>query len=310
VWLLRPRLATPFPERNQPWHRRGAKRVIYLFQSGGPSIQELFDHKPLLEQMHGEELPESVRGDQRLTGMTAGQGRLLLAGSHFQFERHGQSGAWVSELMPHTAGIADELCFVNSMYTEAINHDPAITFFQTGSQLPGLPSMGSWLSYGLGSENENLPGFVVMLDPTGGPISGAKNWSSGYMPASYQGTILRSKGAPIIDLNLPEGMTRELQRDLLDSLRAANEEHLAPRADNTDLAARIASYELAYKMQMHAPEAVDLTQEVEARDMVVARRAERGEHIVGSVWDGSDCARLFVAHGLIDPNTGESLQRD
>ncbi|MEO0330282.1 MAG: DUF1501 domain-containing protein, partial [Bacteroidota bacterium] len=176
-----------------PYFTPKVKRVIYLFQSGGPSQLELFDPKPLLRKMNGEDLPASVRGEQRLTGMSSGQSSFPLAGSQFDFAQFGNSGATVSELMPHTAKVVDELCFVKSMYTEAINHDPAITFIQTGSQFPGRPSIGSWLSYGLGSENENLPGFVVLVtkNKLGQPLY-ARLWGNGFLPSQHQGVQFRA----------------------------------------------------------------------------------------------------------------------
>ncbi|MCE9527367.1 MAG: DUF1501 domain-containing protein, partial [Planctomycetales bacterium] len=187
-----------------------------------------------------------------------------VVGPKWKFHQYGQSGQWISDLFPNVAKCVDDIAFIKSMTADSPLHGSAMLQMNSGQILSGSPALGSWVNYGLGTENENLPGFVVMLDPKGGPISGAKNWSSGYMPATYQGTILRSKGTPIIDLNPPEGMTRPLQRDLLDSLQAANREHFATRSSNSDLAARIASYELAFNMQQHAPEAVDLAQETPA----------------------------------------------
>lgn len=248
----------------QPHFAPRARRVIYLFQSGGPSIFELFDHKPMLERMHGDELPESVRGGQRLTGMTSGQGRLPLAGSHYSFERHGQSGAWVSELMPHTATIADELCFVNSMYTEAINHDPAITFFQTGSQLPGLPSMGSWLSYGLGSENDNLPAFCVLLSRgrDGDQPIYSRLWSSGFLPSVHQGVQFRSGSDAVLYLKDPAGVTAEGRRETLDHMKQLNELQY-DEFNDPEITTRIAQYEMAYRMQTSVPDAMDVGGEPE-----------------------------------------------
>ncbi len=176
-----------------------AKRVIYLFQSGGPSQLDLFDYKPTLNKMNGQELPDSVRAGQRLTGMSANQANLPLAGSIFDFKQHGESGAWMSDLLPHTAKIADELCLIKSMYTEAINHDPAITFFQTGSQISGRPSVGAWLDYGLGSDNENLPSFVVMLTKgKGGQPLYSRLWGSGFLPSQHQGVQFRSGKDPVL----------------------------------------------------------------------------------------------------------------
>src|SRR5688572_26965785 len=234
-----------------------ARRVIYLFQSGGPSHLELFDYKPLLQKMNGEEMPESVRGMQRLTGMTSQQGGLPLAGSHFGFTQRGDNGLWVSDLMPHTADIVDELCFVRSMYTEAINHDPAITFFQTGSQLPGRPSIGSWLSYGLGSENQNMPAFCVLLSRgrNGDQPIYSRLWGSGFLPSLHQGVQFRSGADPVLFLNDPDGLTTTSRRRMLDRLAELNafqrDEWGDPEVDT-----RVAQYEMAYRMQTAVPEAM------------------------------------------------------
>src|SRR5947209_150991 len=204
-----------------------AKRVIYLFQSGAPSQMDLFDYKPKLERFFATELPDSVRMGQRLTGMTATQASFPVAPSRFRFARHGRCGAWVSELMPHTARIVDELCFVRSMYTEAINHDPAITFFQTGAQLAGRPSIGSWLSYGLGSENQDLPAFVAMVSQgTGNPNDQPlydRLWGSGFLPTKYQGIKFRSVGDPVLYLSNPAGLEHGDRRRILDDLARLNQ---------------------------------------------------------------------------------------
>ena len=199
-----------------------AKRVIYLFQSGGPSQLELFDYKPQLRTMNGEELPASVRMGQRLTGMTAFQRSFPIAGSQFEFARHGKSGAWVSELLPHTAKIVDELCIVKSMHTEAINHDPAVTFFQTGSQQAGRPSIGAWLSYGIGSDNSNLPAFIVLLSRAreGDQPLYSWLWGSGFLPSQHQGVQFRGGKDPVLYLSDPDGMSRTTRRRMLDTLRA------------------------------------------------------------------------------------------
>lgn len=239
-----------------------AKRVIYLFQSGGPSQLELFDYKPTLEKMNGEELPASVRMGQRLTGMTAHQKSFPLAGSQFEFAQHGQNGAWVSELMPHTAGIIDDLCVVKSMYTEAINHDPAVTFVQTGSQLAGRPAMGSWLSYGLGSENANLPAFIVLLSRgrSGDQPLYSRLWGSGFLPSQHQGVQVRSGKDPVLYLNDPDGLDRESRRRMLDTFRALEEEQHA-RVLDPEINARIAQYEMAYRMQASVPESMTIADE-------------------------------------------------
>jgi hypothetical protein len=225
-----------------------AKRVIYLFQSGAPSQMELFDYKPRLKDLMGTELPDSIRSGQRLTGMTAGQTTFPVVPSIFHFERRGNSGAWVSELMPHTAKVADDLCFIKSMYTEAINHDPAVTFFQTGFQLAGRPSIGSWLAYGLGSENRDLPAFVVMIS------QGSGN------PTRYQGVKFRSLGDPVLYLSNPAGFTGQERRRFIDDVGRLNQVEMEEFGD-PEIATRIAQYEMAYKMQTSVPELTDLSQE-------------------------------------------------
>jgi len=238
-----------------------AKRVIYLFQSGGPSQMDLFDYKPLLNKMNGQELPDSVRQGQRLTGMSANQASLPLAGSIFSFARHGESGAWVSDLLPHTSGVVDDLCFVKSMYTEAINHDPAITFLQTGSQRAGRPAIGAWMSYGLGSENENLPAFVVLVTKgKGGQPLYSRLWGSGFLPSEHQGVQFRSGKDPVLYLNNPGGIGQESRRMLFDRLRELHELKLARTGDDS-LEGRIAQYEMAFRMQASVPEATDMSDE-------------------------------------------------
>ncbi len=251
----RPLLAAPhIPPR--------VRRVIYLFQSGAPSQLDLFDHKPLLQTMNGEELPASVRMGQRLTGMTAYQKSFPLAGSQFEFARHGASGAWVSELLPHTAKIVDELCFVRSMHTEAINHDPAVTFVQTGSQQAGRPSIGAWLSYGLGSENENLPGFIVLLSRarSGDQPLYSWLWGSGFLPSQHQGVPFRSGKDGVLYLSDPEGLDRSGRRRMLDTLRTM-EQKQRERVGDPEIDARIAQYEMAFRMQTAVPEVTDLSDE-------------------------------------------------
>ena len=244
-----------------------AKRVIYLFQSGAPSQMDLFDYKPALVDQFDQDLPDSVRDGQRLTGMTSGQARFPVAPSIFKFKQQGDSGAWISELMPHLAGVADKLCFIKSMYTEAINHDPAITFFQTGSQIAGRPSMGAWLSYGLGKDNEDLPAFVAMTStgtgrPGGQPLYD-RLWGSGFLPTTHQGVKLRGVGDPVLYLKDPDGISRSLRRRMLDNISAINERKLQEFGD-PEIATRIAQYELAYKMQMSVPELTDLSTEPQA----------------------------------------------
>src|SRR6266850_327484 len=241
-----------------------AKRIIYLFMAGGPSQLDLFDYKPLLNQMNGQELPESVRMGQRLTGMTGNQATLPLAGSIFKFAQHGQCAAWVSELMPWTAKMVDELCFVKSLHTEAINHDPAITFFQTGSQLAGRPSMGAWLSYGLGSANENLPAFVVLIskDRIDQPLY-ARLWGNGFLSSIHQGVQFRSGKDPVLYLKNPDGVTAQSRRKMLDRLAELHALQFQDLGD-PEINSRVAQYEMAYRMQTSVPDVMDLSKETES----------------------------------------------
>jgi len=232
-----------------------ANSVIFIFCYGGPSHIETFEYKPELYPLDGKTIPIKTFG----RGGHKNVGRVV--GPKWQFKPYGKCGKLVSDLFPNVGMCVDDIAFVHSMYAESPIHGSALLMMNSGRLLSGHPALGSWVNYGLGSVNENMPGFVVMLDKTGGPISGPKNWSSGYMPAAYQATILRASGTPIFNLDLPPGMTRETQRELLDRLREKNQDHLAERADNSELAARIASYELAFKMQQHAPEAVDFNKE-------------------------------------------------
>ena len=288
-----------------------AKRVIYLHQSGAPSQIDLFDYKPKLDKLHGSELPNSVRNGQRITGMTAGQSSFPVARSLFKFSQSGQSGAWFSELVPHMAKIADEMTIVKTVNTDAINHDPAITFIQTGSQQPGRPSMGSWVSYGLGSENENLPAFVVLLVQQSGlnvdqPLF-SRLWGSGFLPSNYQGVKFRSSGDPVLYLSDPDGMAKTTRRDMLDSVEKLNQMNSQAYGD-PEIETRIAQYEMAYRMQTSVPELMDLSKEPQhildmygpdvhkpgsyAASCLLARRlAERGVRFVQLYkrgWDQHD----------------------
>jgi len=241
-----------------------AKRVIYLFQSGGPSQFELFDYKPLLNERRGEDLPESIRNGQRLTGMTSGQDNFPLTGSIFPFEQYGQSGAWISDLLPYTSKIADDICIIKSMRTEAINHDPAITFFQTGSQQPGRPSIGAWMSYGLGSANENLPSFTVLLSrgtgrPAGQPLY-SRLWGNGFLHSLHQGVQFRSGKDPVLYLKDPDGVDRQSRRRMLDKIAELNHSQLEEFGD-PEISSRIAQYEMAYRMQTSVPEVMDISNE-------------------------------------------------
>jgi hypothetical protein len=239
-----------------------AKRVIYLFQNGAPSQLESFDYKPLLNKMHGQELPASIRMGQRLTGMTSGQSKFPLVGSYFKFQQYGKSGAWVSELFPHMAKIVDELCFIKSMHTEAINHDPALTFMQTGAQQGNRPSMGAWLSYGLGSENKNLPAYCVLLSRGRGNGQGvySKLWTNGFLDSVHQGVQFSSGEEPVLYLNNPSGTDKESRRKMLDNLASLNNishEHFG----DPEIQTRIQQYEMAYRMQTAVPELSDVSKE-------------------------------------------------
>jgi hypothetical protein len=282
-----------------------AKRVIYLFQSGGPAQQDLFDYKPLLNDKNGEQLPDHVRGGQRLTGMSVNQASLPLAGSAFRFARHGRCGAWLSELLPYTAQVADDLCIVRSMFTEAINHDPAITFFQTGSQIAGRPSMGSWVSYGLGSVNDNLPAFVVLVTKGKGdqPLY-ARLWGNGFLDSKYQGVKFSAGKDPVFYLTNPEGVSGAGRRALLDKLAALNRVEYERELD-PEIESRIAQYEMAYRMQTSVPEVTDFSKEPKhvldlygpdvhtpgtfAANCLLARRlAERGVRFIQLYHQGWD----------------------
>jgi hypothetical protein len=282
-----------------------AKRVIYLFQSGAPSQVDLFDYKPLLRQKHGEQLPEEVRGGQRLTGMTAQQASIPLAGSVFNFKQAGSSGAWFSELLPHISSVADDLCVVRSMYTEAINHDPAITFFQTGSQIAGRPSLGSWVHYGLGSFSSDLPAFVVLVTPGKGdqPLY-SRLWGSGFLESRYQGVQFRAGKEPILYMANPDGPCGTGRRALLDKLAALNKHEFEKELD-PEIESRVAQYEMAYHMQSSVPEVTDLSKEPDsifemygpdsrkpgtfAANCLLARRlAERGVRFIQLYHQGWD----------------------
>src|SRR5437763_2428336 len=241
-----------------------AKRVIYIFQSGSTSQMDLFDYKPRLQEFARQELRDSVRMGQRLTGMTSGQSSFPVAPSVFQFRRHGASGAWISELMPHLTKVADDVTFIKSMYTEAINHDPAVTFFQTGFQIAGRPSIGAWLSYGLGSANQDLPAFVVMIsqgsgNPNDQPLAD-RHWGSGFLPTRYQGVKFRPGGDPVLYLSDPAGFSPQARRHFIDDVARLNQLEF-DRFGDPEIATRIAQYEMAYKMQTSVPELTDLSKE-------------------------------------------------
>ncbi|MCB9882354.1 MAG: DUF1501 domain-containing protein [Planctomycetes bacterium] len=290
-----------------------AKSVIFLFMYGGPSHVDTFDYKPKLQELDGQTIQVKTRG----RGGSKDRGRIV--GSPYAFSQHGQCGQWVSEIFPNLARHVDDMAFIHSMYAESPIHGSAMLMMNSGNLLSGYPALGSWVNYGLGTRNPNLPGFVVMLDKTGGPISGAKNWSNGFMPASFQGTVLRSQGTPILDLVPPEGMTRSLQRELLDHLQRSNAKHLELHGDEGDLRSRMAVYELAYRMQEHAPEAVDLSRESEetracygmdrertfdfGRKCLLARRlVERGVRFVQIYSGGHHNDNNWDAHGDLKTN--------
>lgn len=239
-----------------------AKRVIYLFQNGAPSQLESFDYKPLLNKMTGEELPASVRMGQRLTGMTSGQKKFPLVGSHFKFQQYGRAGAWISELFPNTAKVVDDLCIIRSMHTEAINHDPALTFMQTGAQQGNRPSMGAWLSYGLGSENKNLPAFCVLLSRGRGNGQGvySKLWTNGFLDSIHQGVQFSSSEERVLYLKDPLGRDREDTRRMLDNLAQLNDLNYKEFGD-PEIETRVQQYEMAYRMQTAVPDLTDLSHE-------------------------------------------------
>jgi hypothetical protein len=241
-----------------------AKRIIYLFQNGAPSQLDLFEYKPMLEKMFGQDLPASIRMGQRLTGMTADQTKFPLAASYFKFNQFGQARAWISELLPHTAKVVDDLCIIRSMHTEAINHDPALTFFQTGAQVGNRPSMGSWLSYGLGSENKNLPAFCVLLSKGKGNGQGvySKLWSNGFLDSVHQGVQFSSGDNPVLYLNNPDGMDKTERRKMLDNLAELNQETYKEFGD-PEIQAKVQQYEMAYRMQTSVPDITDLSKEPE-----------------------------------------------
>ncbi|MDB4445559.1 DUF1501 domain-containing protein [Akkermansiaceae bacterium] len=272
-----------------------AKRVIYMFMAGGPSHIDLFDYKPIQRKLHGTELPDSVRQDQRLTGMSSGQKSFPCVAPMFEFGQYGEHQTWVNkDLLPHTAGVVDKITIVKSLHTEAVNHDPAITFINTGAQQQGKPSMGAWLSYGMGSVNENMPGYVVMISRGRGQLQALYDrlWGSGFLPAKHQGVKLRSAGEPVLYLKNPKGFDREARRGQLDSLEQLNELNYDKFAD-PEIQARISQYELAFRMQSEVPGLMDIEGEPDhvkelygpqtdkpgsfARNCLLARRmAEKG----------------------------------
>ncbi|MCC6408636.1 MAG: DUF1501 domain-containing protein, partial [Planctomycetes bacterium] len=300
--------STAAPAARGPHFAPKAKRVIYMHMEGAPSQLDLYDYKPGLRQRFNQDLPDSIRQGQRLTGMTSGQARFPVAPSIFKFSRYAnrQDGVWLSELLPHTASVAHEICFVHSMHTEAINHEPGITFFQTGNQQPGRPSFGAWASYGLGSMNANLPTFVVLITQGLGNMQAlsARFWGSGFLPSEHQGCKLRSAGDPVLYLKDPEGVTRDDRRRMLDLVSTLNEREAEASLD-PEVRARIAQHEMAFRMQMSVPELVDFSDEDEetmalygedakkpgtfAANCLLARRlAERGVRFIQLYMRGWD----------------------
>jgi uncharacterized protein (DUF1501 family) len=292
--LLNPELFAAAGQPGLPHFAARAKHVIFLHQSGGPSSIELFDHKPQLAKLHGTELPDSVRRGQRITGMTSGQDSFPVVAPIYKFERAGKSGTMISELLPHTAKVVDELCIIKTVHTEAINHDPAITFIQTGSQQPGRPSIGSWISYGLGSESENLPAFVVLVSQTSGlnvdqPLF-SRLWSSGFLPSSYQGVQFRAGADPVLYLSDPPGVDRQARRRMLDAVQALNRKKAAEAAD-PEIETRIAQYEMAFRMQASVPELTDLSKEPESTFELYGEEARR---------PGSYASHCLLARRLVE----------
>ncbi len=304
--LLNPRAFAAPPASNHHF-RPKARRVIYLFLAGGPSHIDMFDYKPALRKIHGTELPDSIRGGQRITGMTSGQKNFPCVAPMFKCEQFGRTGTWVNkDLLPHTASIINEITLIKSVNTEAINHDPAITYINTGVQQPGKPSMGAWLSYGLGSDNENLPAFTVMISAGRGQKQAlfARLWGSGFLPSRHQGVQLRSSGDPVLYLSNPGGVDRDARREQLDVLGALNRDSL-DRSAAPETQARIAQYEMAYRMQTAVPDLIDLKSEPEhvldlygpdakrpgsfAHNCILARRmAERGTRFIQLFHQGWD----------------------
>ncbi|QEF97392.1 hypothetical protein Mal15_14320 [Stieleria maiorica] len=290
-----------------------AKSVIFLFMYGGPSHIDTFDYKPKMTGMDGKTVDVKTFG----RGGRKSGGRIVEP--RWEFSQYGQCGKYVSTLFPNLANHVDDIAFLHSMTADSPIHGSAMLMMNSGKILSGSPALGSWATYGLGSVNENLPGYVVMLDPKAGPISGAKNWSSGYMPATYAGTVFRTKGAPILNLDRPKGMSQDVQRELIDSIQTANQRHMETRSDNDDLASRIASYELAYKMQSAAPEAVDLSTEDQrtlsmygidreetndfgTRCLIARRLVDRGVRFVQLYSGGAHNDDNWDAHGDLELN--------
>jgi hypothetical protein len=279
-----------------PHHTARAKRVLFLHQSGGPSQIDLFDYKPQMSKHQGVDLPASIRMGQRITGMTSGQSTFPVASTVFKFAQHGQQGAWLSELLPHTAKVIDQLCVIKSMHTDAINHDPAITFIQSGSQQPGRPSMGAWVSYGLGSENDNLPAYVVLISQANAinndqPLF-SRLWGNGFLPSSHQGVKFRSGGDPVLYLSDPPGVDQNTRRQMLDAVAKINRMKQESYAD-PEIDTRIAQYEMAYRMQTSVPDLMDLSKEPESTFDLYGPNARK---------PGTYAANCLLARRLLERN--------
>jgi len=279
-----------------PHHNAKAKRVLFLHQSGGPSQIDLFDYKPGMKKYAGQELPASVRMNQRITGMTSGQTSFPVTPTVFNFARHGKNGTWLSELIPHTAKVIDQLCVIKSVHTDAINHDPAITFIQSGSQQPGRPSMGAWVSYGLGSENENLPAYVVLVSQAHAvnndqPLF-SRLWGNGFLPSQYQGVKFRSGGDAVLFLSDPPGVDKNTRRTMLDAVGKLNKQKAAAWGD-PEIDTRIAQYEMAYRMQASVPDLMDLSKEPESTFELYGPEARK---------PGSYAANCLLARRLLERN--------
>ena len=279
-----------------PHHAAKAKRVLFLHQSGGPSQIDLFDYKPQMSKHQGVDLPASIRMGQRITGMTSGQSTFPVASTIFKFAQHGKQGAWISELLPHTAKVVDDLCIIKSMNTDAINHDPAITFIQSGSQQPGRPSMGAWVSYGLGSENDNLPAYVVLISQANSvnndqPLF-SRLWGNGFLPSSHQGVKFRSGGDPVLYLSDPPGVDKNTRRQMLDAVAKINHIKRESYAD-PEIDTRIAQYEMAYRMQTSVPDLMDISKEPESTFDLYGANARKA---------GTYAANCLLARRLLERN--------
>ena len=288
---------TRVPGAAGPHFAPKAKRVIYLHMVGGPPQQDLYDHKPVMADWYDKDLPETIRNGQRLTTMTSGQKRFPIAPSKYKFARHGESGMWVSELLPYTARMVDDMCFIRSMHTEAINHEPAITYMQTGNQISGRPCLGSWASYGLGSCNEDLPRFVVLVAKSTNTEQvqaiGGRLWSSGYLPGEHAGVSFRSAGDPILYINNPPGVAGAVRRTTLDGIRDLNQ-RLAEQVGDPETLTRIAQYEMAYRMQASVPELVDIGSEPAATFALYGEAAKKS----GTFANTALMARRLVERGV------------